>query len=161
MNKKFANKGFTLIEILIVVAIIAILASSVLVGFGPAQRQGRDARRLTDLRQVQTALELYYAKCGYYPGNEQSGNACSTRNGTPGTWAALGTALTGSAIGINQIPNDPTSGKNYTYGSTNGSGYALSADLEQTGNPALQTSAQGTVEGITGCGAGTRYCIQF
>jgi len=160
MNRKSANKGFTLIEILIVVAIIAILASSVLVGFGPAQRQGRDARRLTDLRQVQTALELYYAKCGYYPGNAQSGSTC-TGFSVINSWASLQTALVGSAIGINQIPNDPTSGKNYVYGSATGSGYVLGADLEQTGNPALQTSAQGTVEGVTGCGAGTRYCVQF
>ena len=66
MQKK-SQQGFTLIEILIVVAIIAILASVVLVGLGPTQAQGRDARRISDLREVQTGLELYYNKNGVYP----------------------------------------------------------------------------------------------
>ena len=66
------RKGFTLIEILIVVAIIAILASVVLVGLGPTQQAGRDARRISDLHEVQNGLELYYNKCGYYPGTSSS-----------------------------------------------------------------------------------------
>ncbi len=53
---KQERKGFTLIEILIVVAIIAILASVVLVGLAPTQREGRDARRISDLAQVQNGL---------------------------------------------------------------------------------------------------------
>lgn len=149
MNKTFSKKGFTLIEILIVVAIIAILASSVLVGFGPAQRQGRDARRISDLRQVQNALELYYSKCGYYPGPVQAGTSCSGAFSQTNTWAGLTTVLTGSGIGINQVPDDPTNGKHYTYGSANGSGYVLAADLEQTGNSALQASPKGgSIEGV-------------
>ena len=43
------RKGFTLIEILVVVAIISILASVVLVGLGPTRKIGRDARRISDL----------------------------------------------------------------------------------------------------------------
>jgi prepilin-type N-terminal cleavage/methylation domain-containing protein len=61
------RKGFTLIELLIVIAIIGILASVVLVGIGPAQRSGRDARRIADLRQIQNALELYKSANGQYP----------------------------------------------------------------------------------------------
>ena len=57
-----------MIEILIVVAIIGILASVVLVGLGPTQQSGRDARRLSDLHEVQNAIELYYQKYGIYPG---------------------------------------------------------------------------------------------
>jgi prepilin-type N-terminal cleavage/methylation domain-containing protein len=100
--KKSNNRGFTLIEILIVVAIIAILASMVLVGLGPTQRAGRDARRISDLRSIQTGLELAYSKCGYYPGTIASG-ACSAVD--PGDWTALGTTLTG--VGVNNLPNDP------------------------------------------------------
>ena len=64
---KNTRKGFTLIEILIVVAIIAILASVVLVGLGPTQQAGRDARRISDLSEIQNGLELYYNAKGQYP----------------------------------------------------------------------------------------------
>ncbi len=153
------KRGFTLIEILIVVAIIAILASVVLVGFGPAQRQGRDTRRIADLRQVQNALELYYAKCGYYPGTAQATSPCGGFSQIS-SWASLITSLTGSNIGVSQIPNDPSSGKNYLYG-TNiaGSSYTLGAVLEDANNPALQSSATGNVNNIN-C-TGNTYCVQF
>jgi prepilin-type N-terminal cleavage/methylation domain-containing protein len=55
MNKK----GFTLIEVLTVVAIIGLLASIVLVGLGSFRTRGRDTRRIADLRSTQNALELY------------------------------------------------------------------------------------------------------
>ena len=157
-------RGFTLIEILIVVAIIAILAGSVLVGFGPAQRQGRDTRRISDLRQVQNALGLYYAKCGYYPGTTQAGSTCSGFSTT--NWAGLyGTngrdgVLAGSNIGTKQIPNDPTSGRNYLYGSSDGTGYILGAVLEDVNNPAMQSSA--VIPGTCGVSGNTAiYCIEF
>ncbi len=157
-----AVRGFTLIEILIVVAIIAILAGSVLVGFGPAQRQGRDTRRISDLRQVQNALGLYYAKCGYYPGASTGNAACTGFTIGTNTWATLNTALTGSFIGIKQIPNDPTSGKDYSYGSTDGTGYTLGAVLEDVNNPVMQSSAA-TSNGVT-CGVSgntATYCVEF
>lgn len=153
------KKGFTLIEILIVVAIIAILAGSILVGFGPAQRQGRDSRRIADLRQVQNALELYYSKCGYYPGTAQASSPCGAFQPIS-SWSDLTSALTGSSIGTSQIPNDPTNGKNYMYGTDGtGSSYVLGAALEDANNPTLQNSAKGTIFGIN-C-SGNTYCIQF
>ena len=52
------QKGFTLIELLIVIAIIGLLASIVLISLGPARAKARDARRVTDVRQMSTALEV-------------------------------------------------------------------------------------------------------
>ncbi len=60
-------KGFTLIELLVVIAIIGILASIVLVSLNGARAKARDARRLSDLRSVEKALELYYASNDTYP----------------------------------------------------------------------------------------------
>ncbi|HYE22987.1 MAG TPA: prepilin-type N-terminal cleavage/methylation domain-containing protein [Candidatus Paceibacterota bacterium] len=61
------SRGFTLIELLIVIAIIGILSSTVLVSLNSARAKARDARRLSDLNQVRTALELYYFDNGSYP----------------------------------------------------------------------------------------------
>ena len=68
-------RGFTLVEILIVVGIIGLLASVVLSGLGSTRARGRDARRIADIRQAQQALELYYAKCQVYPGVTGAGAA--------------------------------------------------------------------------------------
>jgi prepilin-type N-terminal cleavage/methylation domain-containing protein len=135
------RKGFTLIEMLIVIAIIGILASIVLVGLGPVQRRGRDARRQSDLRGVQTALELYYHKCGHYPG----GATCQPASNED--WAAMVPSVTGATIGISKLPNDPSSGQTYFYG-TDGPRYIVGAKFEDGNNPALNDDIDGTVFGV-------------
>ena len=126
------RKGFTLIEILIVVAIIAILASIVLVGLGPTQQSGRDARRLSDIRQVQNALELFYNKCGYYPGTITSG-ACSLTE--PTTWTGMGTMLAAAGLGLGSLPGDPSSNRSYGYAYAAGNTtYVLAVALENPNN---------------------------
>ncbi len=160
-----SRRGFTLIEILIVVAIIGILASVVLVGLGPVQRRGRDARRLSDLREAQNALELYFNKCGYYPGASQAGVNCSAYSannswGTMNPLAGMTGALIQSNMGIRQVPNDPTTGRTYLF-ATDGTGtsYVIGATLEDDQNPALREDIDGSVYGV-GCDDPV-YCTQF
>jgi general secretion pathway protein G len=160
-----SRKGFTLIEMLIVVAIIAILAGSVLVGLGPVQRQGRDSRRIADLRQVQNALELYYNKCGYYPG-DAAAPSCPGSWANPADWAALSTVVKTSGLGVNQVPNDPSANKNYDYqAANNGTTYVLRAQLEAADNPNFAKDIDNAERptGITlDCDDANRYyCIVF
>jgi prepilin-type N-terminal cleavage/methylation domain-containing protein len=165
MNIIKERKGFTLIEILIVVAIIAILASVVLVGLGPTQQAGRDARRISDLGEVQTGLELYYSKCGYYPGAAESA-ACGAYSETS-AWGPLTTALKGSGIGVGTIPNDPSAGKTYYYDScSGGSSYVLGAQLENVNNSVFVNYNAPTVAGCNTwppagetCGTAGFYCL--
>lgn len=62
-----SSVGFTLIELLIVIAIIAILISIGLASYSRAQAQARDGQRKSDLRNIQGALEQYYADFNRYP----------------------------------------------------------------------------------------------
>lgn len=61
MEDVYMKKGFTLMELLIVIAIIGILVSVSTVSYSSAQKKGRDARRHTDLKAIQNAWEQYYA----------------------------------------------------------------------------------------------------
>jgi prepilin-type N-terminal cleavage/methylation domain-containing protein len=61
------NHGFTLVELLVVISIIGLLASIVLVSVNSARSKARDSRRISDIRQLMIALELYYDSNGHYP----------------------------------------------------------------------------------------------
>jgi prepilin-type N-terminal cleavage/methylation domain-containing protein len=65
--------GFTLIELLVVVAIISLLSSIVFASLNTARAKARDARRLSDARQIQLAIQLYYDKTGGMPINRDIG----------------------------------------------------------------------------------------
>jgi len=71
-NKETAMAGFTLIELLVVIAIIGILSGIVIVSMSGARAKARDARRLSDMRQIATALQMYYAQYEKYPGPTSS-----------------------------------------------------------------------------------------
>ncbi len=61
------QKGFTLIELLVVIAIIALLSTLAVFSLSSARQKSRDAKRLADVKQIQTALELYYEDMKLYP----------------------------------------------------------------------------------------------
>lgn len=66
-NKNQSQKGFTLIELLVVIAIIALLSSVALIAFMSARAKSRDAKRLSDMTQMNTGLALYFASNRGYP----------------------------------------------------------------------------------------------
>lgn len=132
-------KGFTLIEILVVVSIIAILAGLVLTSFSTPQKQANDTRRKNDLKQYATLLKEYAANNqGFYP--------CRTN-----TTSAPGPLCTALGLTSTDCPTDPKAGTgNFAYqyiGGTVGGGgncgtndapsasrYVLNALLEATGS---------------------------
>ncbi len=145
---KNTQRGFTLIELLVVIAIIGILSSVVLASLNTARKKGRDARRISDVKQLQLALELYYDNnSSEYP------DALSS--------------LAPSYISV--VPSDPQSGS-YSYDNLTGAGaacsvasgvctnYVLGATLEDAANSALSQDIDGTV-GSVSC-ADPMYCQQ-
>ena len=151
-------RGFTLIEMLIVITIIAVLASMILVGMGGARAKARDARRIGDLHNVQNALELYYANNGTYP--------TGTYNSST-EWDTFATELTDANIGVHRIPKDPLDNGTYYYryeANADGTNYVLGAQLE-TEDSSLDNDIDGTPISTINCGTGdhnqdTIYCIE-
>ena len=99
------NKGFTLIELLVVVSIIGVLATVVLGSLGDARSKTRDVKRLTELRQLETALNLYFADTGAYPLRNPTSSCGSDGWLTPLT--ALVTNGSISAVPIDPINTSP------------------------------------------------------
>ncbi len=60
MKTKLQQKGFTIIELLIVIVVIGILATITAVALGGANARARDAKRESDVKSLQTAIEAYY-----------------------------------------------------------------------------------------------------
>ena len=157
------RKGFTLIELLVVIAIIGILATIVLVSLNTARQKARDVRRISDLRQVALALEMYYDDVRNYPAISGPGSTC-----TSGTWTTMSTALSGGTIVyMPAVPLDPINNTTnfYSYGTEGNSTpqrYVLKAVLEAH-NTAHDTDVDGAVYGCA-CGstgpAEREYCIQ-
>lgn len=120
------QKGFTLIELLVVIAIIGILSVIVLAAMSNSRRNARDVQRISDLKQIETALELYSGSNNYtYPANIYSGSPLASY--------------------ISALPVDPSTGANYNYiglslGSATGTpctGYHLGVVLENSSNVVL------------------------
>ena len=89
-----AKKGFTLIELLIVIAIIGVLASIVLVSMGGARSKARDAVRQADMRQLASAMEMFYGDNDKYIQQSSAPTSIGTYMATvpkdPKTKAAYG-----------------------------------------------------------------------
>lgn len=131
MNKQHQStqSGFTLIEILVVVAIIGMLSIVVVISLNQARAKGRDAKRKSDMGQVQKALELYANdNNGTYPSTSMSWWGIGDEGGNRDTSGANAYIpdLTPNYISI--LPVDPrgvtTGWSGYLYKS-NGFSYKL------------------------------------
>ena len=111
------QKGFTLIELLVVVAIIGLLAAMSVIALNSARAKARDSKRVGDIKQMQTALELYYNDNGRYPATVD------------------GKIASGSSVYMSQVPGNPQPSSDgncdggvttYTYATdTNGASYTI------------------------------------
>lgn len=146
------TKGFTLVELLVVISIIGLLSTLAVVSLGSARSRARDARRISDIKQIQTALELHFADQGIYP-VEATAITLGVDN-TTDTLTDSGfensSSPTGGSTYMGQVPanfDSPADIDDYEYQSADGTTYALTFELE--GNVAgLSGSLTATPSGI-------------
>ena len=149
-NKDTASFGFTLIELLIVIAIIGILSTLLMANFIGVRQRARDAQRKSDIRQLQSALELYRADTGQYPAGGTTTSLNSTACPTSNAFVYKNTSGQTSTY-MSLIPCDPLgtswfNGGNYYYTST-GTTYVLVTCLENSSDTDGVTTF--TVNGVS------------
>ena len=155
MFKSYKNttKGFTLIELLVVIAIIGILSSVVLASLSTARQKSRDAKRISDVGQLQLALELYFDANQGYPPNPAAG--CTAPQLC--TVAAAAASLAPTYMPKIPTPSAGTTWTTYGYigltgtpvnvygGVASSTAYVLSSQLERTDNTVLSNDTDATV----------------
>ncbi len=150
MRLQHNNKGFTIIEILVVISIIGFLSSIILVSLQEARTKTRDTIRLSNMQQILLALKMYYNDNGAYP--ENTDNDCSGwdagYNGGPASNDPFIQPLVTTGF-FTRTPGDPTTTGNcggyayYRYNagaagcdSSRGAFFVLGVrDMETSGRP--------------------------
>jgi prepilin-type N-terminal cleavage/methylation domain-containing protein len=139
------KKGFSLVELLVVITIIAILSVAAYSAVGGNTVKARDAKRKQDITTIQQALEMYSNDFGTYPTSLESG---TTAGKIPKKY-------------LSSIPTDPGAGKKpYVYVKT-GSYYNIAATLENEGSPTnFQAYVTGNSDTNLSAAAGIGYYLE-
>ncbi|MDP3093947.1 MAG: type II secretion system protein [bacterium] len=138
------TNGFTLVELLVVIAVIGLLASIVLVSMGSAREKARDARRQADIRQIGTAMELYYS--------DNSEEYLSTAGGVDAV-TAIPNPCSATLCYLPAVPKDPknVTPQQYTWAanSANKQKYCVYAKFESGTNTYVCSSERGTLSKVS------------
>ena len=132
--KNLTKKGFTLVELLVVISIIGLLSTIAIVSLGSARAKSRDTKRIADMKQISTALEQYYSDLGGYP-------AVGTMLAT---WVSNATA-----------PTAPATANDVILGSTNAD-VLSNTNAAASGTACTTTCGSFSTPGVAGIG-GTVY----
>ena len=124
MPSKERNKfAFTLVELLVVIAIIGLIATLSVIALGNARAKSRDAKRVNDIKQAQTALELFFNDQRRYPTADEWNTGSLYATGTFGTTTYMER--------IPAVPIGGTCSNDYSYApNSTGDDYTINFCLE-------------------------------
>jgi prepilin-type N-terminal cleavage/methylation domain-containing protein len=160
------NRGFTLIEIMITLAIVGITFGVIITSASSVRKSGRDGQRQSDLLSLKAALQNFYADQQHFPNNFSTPDIPTTGSLTNCTNEPASPACTVSKTYLQLFPTDPSTGVTYKYTSrytnldattctnTTNSGnchsYILCAKLEGTSSQTSTQYANCTTAGYSG-----------
>jgi general secretion pathway protein G len=125
--KRKGKHGFTLVELLVVIVVLAVLAAIVLPKFMNSSRRGKESALRSDLKLLRNAVSLFNADTGYYP------KAMTDLTATTAPSVATAKGIDGSGVEtsylpadwhgpyLQELPKDPISGNDFTYSVASGS----------------------------------------
>ena len=129
---KISKKGFTLLEMLVVIGIIGVLVGMGAVSYSSAQKKSRDSKRKSDLKVIQSSLEQYYSVCKDSPFTYPNKTTAQLYSGGITCTDPSMTILSSS-----NLPKDPKSLANYTYTYVSASNtYTICTSNMETETPA-------------------------
>lgn len=166
-TRVFRRRGFTIVELLVVIVVIAILAAITIVAYNGVQSRARDAARIQKLTSVAKAIELYYADNGRYPAIQDGSGTESTCGSQTENWGhcdrmkqlsdALAPYMALDPVSLSSV----TTGTTYYYyynsaGADNYAHYGFMVYLEGNGGQNDGGSSSTAYE----VGTNPSYCMQ-
>jgi prepilin-type N-terminal cleavage/methylation domain-containing protein len=129
------QKGFTIVELLIVIVVIGILATLVIVTFTGIQKKARDSQRQTDINAVNGQLAKFYTDFGFYPSLADINSSAFRTAYMKG----LDPESLKDPKGTSTAMADATTANTYVYHATGGAGCTTTSTVSTTADPTDNT----------------------
>ncbi|MCE5315395.1 MAG: prepilin-type N-terminal cleavage/methylation domain-containing protein [Armatimonadota bacterium] len=123
MDRVRSKRGFTLVELLVVVVVLAVLAAIVLPKFMDSGKRSKESAQASDLKIIRNAVQLFYTDTGYYPATLDDLTqeaAASVKVYDSGSAVTLPTASDYHGPYLQEVPDDPVSGSAFAYTNSTG-----------------------------------------
>lgn len=144
MQKKSSQKAFTLLELLVVMAILGLLVGLGVRTFGSVQQKSRDAKRKQDLQGISKTLEAYYNDLGHYPyADEGKIMGCGENATEECVWGDVWQNSENGTLYMSKMPQDPGGNQYFYLSDSEGTTYRLFAYLENEEDVDVVTNEDG------------------